>query len=251
LSFIYGNARNGGLGVSNMEDKYAAYKINHVSNLLSTDEGKRILLGHININKKIAKNQDVIESFEEALETLKVELPDWEIFKSEGQSFSWSVNERTGNSEVIIIDKISGHVYKRKVDNIHKMLITHAKVRYDYENYSRYNTRGLINCLESGASNFYFRECKVPMTEGLARFLVKSRAGIQFTPKRKLDILRNGSGLCNCGKFDTMRHMISCCMHRASLMTKRHNNVAKIVVQVIEACRRKELTKSVTDQYIH
>jgi hypothetical protein len=89
LSFIYGNARNGGLGVPNMEDKYAAYKINHVSNLLSTDEGKRILLGYININKKIAKNQDVIWSFEEALKTLKVELPDWERFKREGQKFNW------------------------------------------------------------------------------------------------------------------------------------------------------------------
>jgi hypothetical protein len=51
LSFIYGNARNGGLGVPNMEDEYAAIKINHVANLLSTDEGKNILLGYINDEK--------------------------------------------------------------------------------------------------------------------------------------------------------------------------------------------------------
>jgi hypothetical protein len=44
LSFIYGNARNGGLGVPNMHDEYAAYKINHVANLLSTEENKSILL---------------------------------------------------------------------------------------------------------------------------------------------------------------------------------------------------------------
>jgi hypothetical protein len=84
------------------------------------------------------------------------------------------------------------------------------------------------------------------MTDGLARFVVKARAGIQFTQKRKLDILGSGDDLCSCGKFGTMKHMISCCMHRASLMTKSHNNVAKIVVQAVEACRRKELTKSVT-----
>jgi hypothetical protein len=89
------------------------------------------------------------------------------------------------------------------------------------------------------------------MTDGLARFVVKARAGIQFTPKRTLDILGSGNGLCSCGKFGTMKHMLSCCMHRASLMAKRHNNVAKIVVQVIEACRWKELTKSITGQYIH
>jgi hypothetical protein len=131
------------------------------------------------------------------------------------------------------------------------MLITHAKVKYDYDNYSRYNTRGLINCLESGVSNFYFRECKAPITDGLARFVVKARSGIQFIPKRKLDILHSGDGLCSCGKLGPKKHMISCCMHRASLMTKRHNNVAKIVVQAIEASRRKELTKSVMGQYIH
>jgi hypothetical protein len=131
------------------------------------------------------------------------------------------------------------------------MLITHSKVKYDYENYSRYNTRGLINCLESGVSNFYFREYKAPMTDGLARFIVKARAGIQFTPKKKLDILHSGNGLCSWRKFGTMKHMISCCMHKASLMTKRHNNVAKVVVQAIEASRRKELTKSSTGQYIH
>jgi hypothetical protein len=76
LSFIYRNARNGGFGVPNMEDEYAAYKINHMANLLSTKEGKNILIGYLNINKKIAKNQDVIKSFEKALKFLKVELPD-------------------------------------------------------------------------------------------------------------------------------------------------------------------------------
>jgi hypothetical protein len=103
----------------------------------------------------------VIKSFEEALKTLKVELPDWERFKREGLKFNWSVNEKTGNSEVIIIDKTSEHVYKGKVDNVHKMLITHAKVKYENENYSRYNTRGLINCLESGVSNFFLESAKL------------------------------------------------------------------------------------------
>jgi hypothetical protein len=89
------------------------------------------------------------------------------------------------------------------------------------------------------------------MTDGLARFVVKARAGIQFTPKRNLDILGSGNGLCGCGKFGTMKHILICCMYRAALMTKRHDNVAKILVQAIEACRRKELTKSMTGQYIH
>jgi hypothetical protein len=84
-----------------------------------------------------------------------------------------------------LIDQISKYEYKGNLENINKSLITCAKMKFDYENYSRFNSRGLIYCLETGISNFYFRECKAPMTDGLARFYGKSRAGIQFTPKRK------------------------------------------------------------------
>jgi hypothetical protein len=71
-----------------MQDEYAAYKINHVANLLTNEEGKSILLGYTKISKKIAKNQDVIKSFEDAMESLKVELPDWERFKRKGKKFN-------------------------------------------------------------------------------------------------------------------------------------------------------------------
>jgi hypothetical protein len=57
--------------------------------------------------------------------------------------------------------------------------------------------------------------------------------------------------MCKCGKVVTMKHIISCCPHRAALKTKRHNNVARILVQAIEVCNRKELIKSTTEQYIH
>jgi hypothetical protein len=73
-------------------------------------------LGYTKINKKIAKNQDVIKSFEDGMNSLKVELPDWERFKREGKGFNWSVNEKAGCSEVIIIDKTSEHVYKAKLN---------------------------------------------------------------------------------------------------------------------------------------
>jgi hypothetical protein len=77
-------------------------------------------------------------------------------------------------------------------------LISHTRVRYDVENYSRFNTRNLITCLETEVSNFYFRDCKAPLADGLARFMIKSRTGIQFTPKRKQNILGHGNGLYAC-----------------------------------------------------
>jgi hypothetical protein len=105
--------------------------------------------------------------------------------------------------------------------------------------------------MEAGITNFYFKECKAPMADGIARFFIKSRAGIQFTPKRKHDIFNTGSGLCSCGKIGSIKHILSCCSHRASLMTKRHNNVGRILAQAIEANNRNRLIKSNSGSYIH
>jgi hypothetical protein len=38
-SFIYADVKNGGLGVPNMEAEYAAFKVNHIVNLMSTTDG--------------------------------------------------------------------------------------------------------------------------------------------------------------------------------------------------------------------
>jgi hypothetical protein len=48
-SFIYANVRNGGLEIPCMKDEYAAYKVNHIANLISTEKGKRILKGYIEL----------------------------------------------------------------------------------------------------------------------------------------------------------------------------------------------------------
>jgi hypothetical protein len=98
-------------------------------------------------------------------------------------------------------------------------LINQAWIGYNYENYSRFNTRDLINCLETGISNYYFKECKAPLAEGAARLIIKSRTGIQFTPKRKHNYLHTGTGLCRCGKIGSVKHIIRYYPHRTSLMT--------------------------------
>jgi hypothetical protein len=59
-SFIYANVRNGGVGIPCLVDEYNAYKVNHIANLLSSEEGKKILNGYCNLKGKIAKNQDLM-----------------------------------------------------------------------------------------------------------------------------------------------------------------------------------------------
>jgi hypothetical protein len=45
-SFIYANVRHGGLGIPCMVDEY---KVNHIANLLSSEEGKKVLNGYLNL----------------------------------------------------------------------------------------------------------------------------------------------------------------------------------------------------------
>jgi hypothetical protein len=71
-SFIYANVRNGGLGIPCIIDEYDTYKVNHVANLMSSEEGKRILVGYIEMKDKITKNQDLIVSLERALGRLNI-----------------------------------------------------------------------------------------------------------------------------------------------------------------------------------
>jgi hypothetical protein len=76
------------------------------------------------------------------------------------------------------------------------------------------------------------------------RLLITPRAGIQFTQKRKLNFLHTGNDLCGCGKVGSLKHMISCCPQRAGLMTKRYNNVGRIIVQAIELNNQRILSNA-------
>jgi hypothetical protein len=181
---------------------------------------------------------------------LKIDWLDWNDFKQKRRSFNWTLNEKTGKPQFRFIDTTTKETIEGNLMNFHKTIINHARIKYDYHNYSRFNTRGLINCMEAGMSNFYFKECKAPLADGIARFFIKSRAGIQFTPKRKHDIFNTGSGLCSCGKIGSMKHILSYCPHGASLMTKRHN-VGRILAQAIEANNRSRLVKSNSGNYMH
>jgi hypothetical protein len=58
--------------------------VNHVANLLSSEDGKKILKGYYDLKGKIAKNQDLVEGLETALSELHITWCDWEDFKLQG-----------------------------------------------------------------------------------------------------------------------------------------------------------------------
>jgi hypothetical protein len=50
---------------------------------MSTEEGKMILNDHLNFDKKLAANQDLIITLEKALNHLKIDWLDWSTFNGE------------------------------------------------------------------------------------------------------------------------------------------------------------------------
>jgi hypothetical protein len=108
------------------------------------------LNGYINFKKKIAANQDLIGSFEKALNHLKIDWPYWEPFKTNRLSFEWVPNEKkNGKLQFHLINARTRPEYNGNIENIHQCLIEHGRIVYKYDKYSRYNQRGLMNCLEA------------------------------------------------------------------------------------------------------
>jgi hypothetical protein len=203
------------------------------------------------MKRKVTQHLSAIDSLRNALNQLEIKWLDLDEFVEKRRRYEWTHNEKKNKLQFRFQDITTKVIYDGNLKNIHRSLVNHAMIGYYYENYNRFNTRCLINCMETEIYNFYFKECKPPIEDGVARFFIKSIADIQFTSKRKHDILLAGTSLCSCGKIGSIKHIISCCPHRAGHMTKRNDNIGRILVQAIKANNRKKLVKSTNGEYIH
>jgi hypothetical protein len=145
LSFVYASVRNGGLGVPCKKDEYAAYKVHHIANLMSTTDGQGILDGYLNMKRKVAQHLSIIDSLGKALNYLRIKWLDWVEFVEKRRKFEWTHNEKNNKARFRFRETTTGPIYDSNLKNIHRSLVNHARIGYDYENYSRFNTRGLIN----------------------------------------------------------------------------------------------------------
>jgi hypothetical protein len=71
-----------------MIEEYAAYKVHHITNLISIEEGKIILNGYLNFNKKFPLNQDLIGALAKVLNHLRIDWLDWNTFKVDKTKFN-------------------------------------------------------------------------------------------------------------------------------------------------------------------
>jgi hypothetical protein len=117
-----------------MKDEYAAYKVHQIANFLSMTDGRGILDDYISMKKKVAKYLSLIDSLEEALNHLRIKWLDWNEFVEKRRKFEWTRNEKTNKTQFRFKDKTTGAVYDGNLKNIHRNLVNHARIVYDYEN---------------------------------------------------------------------------------------------------------------------
>jgi hypothetical protein len=76
-----------------------------------------------------------------------------------------------------------------------------------------------------------FGDTSAPLSDGIAKFIIKGRNGTVWTPARKHALFKEGDGMCQrCHRIGNLKYYINCCTNKLISYTYRHNNVGKIIV---------------------
>jgi hypothetical protein len=125
-------------------------------------------------------------------------------------------------------DGVSGEKIQGRVSRIHKTVTTHYKYRHIHTLYSRPSTNPLALTMNNKMFNFMFNNTNAPLSDGIARFIIKGRNGSVWTPARKHALFKEGDGMRQrCHGIDNLKHYINWCKNKLTSYIYRHNNVDK------------------------
>jgi hypothetical protein len=131
-------------------------------------------------------------------------------------------------------DGVSDEKIQGRVSRIHKTVRIHYKYRHIHTLYSHPSTNPLAVTMHNKMSNFMFSDTSAPLTDGIAKFIIKGRNGTVWTPARKHALFKEGDGMCQrCERIGNLKHYINCCTNKLTSYTYRHNNEEKIIAQAI------------------
>jgi hypothetical protein len=138
--------------------------------------------------------------------------------------------KRKGKPYFLFNDGVSGEKIQGRVSRIHKTVTTDYKYRHTHILYSRPSTNPLALTMDNKISNFMFGETSAPLSDGIAKFIIKGRNDTVWTPARKHALFKEGDGMRQrCQRIDNLKHYINCCTSKLTCYTYRHNNVGKII----------------------
>jgi hypothetical protein len=137
-------------------------------------------------------------------------------------------------------EKISG-----RVSRIHKIVTTHYKYRHIHELYSQPRINPLALSMYNKISNFMFGDGSAPISDGLAKFIIKGRNGTIWTRARKYFLFKEVDGMCTtCQRPGNLKHFINCCTNKLTSFTYRHDNVGRVIAQAINSYNLQNIVKT-------
>jgi hypothetical protein len=90
-----------------------------------------------------------------------------------------------------------------------------------------------------------FGDGSAPISNGMARFIIKGRNGTIWIPTRKHFLFKEGDGMCpTCQKPGNLKQSINYCINKLTSFIYRHNNVGKIIAQAINNHNPQDIIKS-------
>jgi hypothetical protein len=90
-----------------------------------------------------------------------------------------------------------------------------------------------------------FNDTSAPLSDGIAKFIIKGRNGTVWTPARKHALFKEGDGMCQkYQKIGNLKHYMICCTNKLTSFTYIHNNVGKIIAQAINNINPQDIIKS-------
>jgi RecJ-like exonuclease len=97
-----------------------------------------------------------------------------------------------------------------------------------------------------------FGDTSAPLSDGIARFIIKGRNGTVWTSARKHALFKEGDGMCQrCHRIGTIKHYINCCMNKLTGYIYRHNIVGKIIAQSINNYNPQDIIRSENDNLLN
>jgi hypothetical protein len=180
--------------------KMHAYRIHHVARLLLKNEGQRIVKEYFNLQgETIPKFLSLSESLGHSLKEVSLIWDYWDRFKgtpeyfiadneklySEYDETKNDNRKRKGKPYFLFRDGVPDEKIQGRVSRIHKTVTTHYKYRHIHALYSRPSTNPLALTMHNKMSNFMLSNTSAPLSDGIAKVIIKGKNGTVWTPARK------------------------------------------------------------------
>jgi hypothetical protein len=192
---------------------------------------------------RLAKFHKINVQIEEACDKAQITWNHWEALKEKANDYINNCQQENNNpafeiyerdkrrkEKISYQDNNTGKALFGTVKKVITIMTNRWRSNHALQMYKKPSTKNLylIRKGDSGCSNNYFNNCKSNISDGLTRFIIKSRTGDIWNTFKIHRYLGQGDGICSCGKIGYFNHLMNNCLHQGTRMTKRHDAIVDI-----------------------